>query len=441
MNIYDKFFALAKEKGVDEVEINVSKSSNLSIQLYHHEIETFNANTDGSVSIRGVYNNKFGTISLSSLTKDNLNYAIDMLINNAKVIEKSEKAELFRGSEHYHKVSTYNKGYEKITIEQKKADLFKLESLIEKGDSRVADVMNVGFEETISENMILNSHGLKLKQKSNYFVFVGGVLLKDENDAQDNYEFFIDNDYSKLDVQKLADKIILGAKEKLGGKPCESQKAKTVLSSDCVTTLINVLIDHTSAEKVQKHTSLLEGKLNTKIASNKITISDIPLKRTIFARWFDDEGVATYNKDIIKKGVLQTYIYNMETAKKDGVASTGNGINVGSKIGTGCFALSLKPGKKNLEQLFESVQNGVYITSLAGAHAGINSSSGDFSLQAKGFMIRDGKKSEPLSLITLSGNIMKLFKDVVEVGSDVELKSSGISTPSIVVKSLNISGK
>ena len=157
MNIYDKFFALAKEKGVDEVEINVSKSSNLSIQLYHHEIETFIANTDGSVSIRGVYNNKFGTISLSSLTKDNLNYAVDMLINNAKVIEKSEKAELFGGSEHYHKVSTYNKGYEKITIEQKKADLFKLESLIEKGDSRVADVMNVGFEETISENMILKS--------------------------------------------------------------------------------------------------------------------------------------------------------------------------------------------------------------------------------------------------------------------------------------------
>lgn len=441
MNIYDKFFALAKEKGFQEVEINLSKSSSLSIQLYHHEIESFNANTDASLTIRGIYNDKFGTISLCSLTKENINNVLDMLLSNAKVIEKDEVAQLFQGSDKYHKVSTYNKAYEKVSIDQKKKDLFLLESLIEKADPRVADVFEVGFEETVSENTILNSNGMKLKQKSNYFVFTGGVLLKDENDAQDNFDIVLDNDYSKLNIEELAKKIVDGAKEKLGGKPCESKKMKTVLDSDCVSTLLGVLLSHASAEKVQKHTSLLEGKLNEKIASNKITLQDTPLKRTVYARWFDDEGVATYNKDIIKNGVLKTYLYNLETAKKDGVASTANGVGGGSKIGTGCFALSLKPGKKSLTEIFTKIQNGIYITSLMGAHAGINPSSGDFSLQAKGFLIENGVKTSPVSLITVSGNILKLFKDVVEVANDCKLKLGGISTPSLLIKSLGISGK
>lgn len=441
MNIYDKFFALAKEKGFQEVEINLSKSSSLSIQLYHHEIESFNANTDASLTIRGIYNDKFGTISLCSLTKENINNVLDMLLSNAKVIEKDEVAQLFQGSDKYHKVSTYNKAYEKVSIDQKKKDLFLLESLIEKADPRVADVFEVGFEETVSENTILNSNGMKLKQKSNYFVFTGGVLLKDENDAQDNFDIVLDNDYSKLNIEELAKKIVDGAKEKLGGKPCESKKMKTVLDSDCVSTLLGVLLSHASAEKVQKHTSLLEGKLNEKIASNKITLQDTPLKRTVYARWFDDEGVATYNKDIIKNGVLKTYLYNLETAKKDGVTSTANGVGGGSKIGTGCFALSLKPGKKSLTEIFTKIQNGIYITSLMGAHAGINPSSGDFSLQAKGFLIENGVKTSPVSLITVSGNILKLFKDVVEVANDCKLKLGGISTPSLLIKSLGISGK
>lgn len=441
MNIYDKFFALAKEKGFQEVEINLSKSSSLSIQLYHHEIESFNANTDASLTIRGIYNDKFGTISLCSLTKENINNVLDMLLSNAKVIEKDEVAQLFQGSDKYHKVSTYNKAYEKVSIDQKKKDLFLLESLIEKADPRVADVFEVGFEETVSENTILNSNGMKLKQKSNYFVFTGGVLLKDENDAQDNFDIVLDNDYSKLNIEELAKKIVDGAKEKLGGKPCESKKMKTVLDSDCVSTLLGVLLSHASAEKVQKHTSLLEGKLNEKIASNKITLQDTPLKRTVYARWFDDEGVATYNKDIIKNGVLKTYLYNLETAKKDGVTSTANGVSSGSKIGTGCFALSLRPGKKSLNEIFNKIQNGIYITSLAGAHAGINPSSGDFSLQAKGFLIENGVKTSPVSLITVSGNILKLFKDVVEVANDCKLKLGGISTPSLLIKSLGISGK
>ena len=71
----------------------------------------------------------------------------------------------------------------------------------------------------------------------------------------------------------------------------------------------------------------------------------------------------------------------------------------------------------------------------------MNPLSGDFSLQASGYRIEDGKITTPVNLITIAGNIFKMFNDIAEVGGDVYVTPSGISTPSVVIKSLAISGK
>ena len=227
----------------------------------------------------------------------------------------------------------------------------------------------------------------------------------------------------------------------LGGELCESATYKAVLSPDVVKSFLTFYVGHAEAENVQKRSSLFIGQLGKQIASRKITIEDKPLKRNVFSRWFDDEGVATYNKAIIKNGVLQTYLYNLTTAAKEGVQSTGNASRSGGKMETGTFFLEVKPGKKSQEELFKDVNDGVYITSVQGLHAGLNSQSGNFSLQSTGFLIKNGKKDRPLDVITVSGNLMDVFKDVVEVGSDVRVFPSGISCSSVLIKKIVVSGK
>ena len=91
--------------------------------------------------------------------------------------------------------------------------------------------------------------------------------------------------------------------------------------------------------------------------------------------------------------------------------------------------------------MINNIQEGVYISSIAGLHAGLNPQSGNFSLQAEGFMIREGKLAEPLSLITVAGNLLDLFMDVSEVANNLELQLSGVTSPSLLVKSLAVSGK
>jgi PmbA protein len=75
-----------------------------------------------------------------------------------------------------------------------------------------------------------------------------------------------------------------------------------------------------------------------------------------------------------------------------------------------------------------------------GLHSGLNPTSGDFSLQASGFMIRNGVVSEPVNLITVAGNLIKLFKDVQAVSNENELLLNSYTTSSILVKNLNIAG-
>ena len=229
--------------------------------------------------------------------------------------------------------------------------------------------------------------------------------------------------------------------DQLGGEACESGVYKAVLSPEVVKAFVSFYIDSADAEEIQKRSSLFIGKLGQKVASKKVTIEDKPLAKTIFAKPFDDEGVATYNKPIIKNGVLQTYLYNLTTAAKDGVKSTGNASRGGSLIGTAPNFLYMKPGKKSQEELFQEVGNGVYITEVQGLHAGMNPQSGNFSLQSTGYLIKDGKRDRALDIITVSGNLVKIFMDILEVGNDEELFPSGISCPSVLIKKINVGGK
>ena len=346
---------------------------------------------------------------------------------------------IYKGDAKYKKINTYNKELFDIPAEKKIEKLYELEKLIKAGD-KITEVESVSYSESRSTNTLLNSHGLKLSQRNNYFFIYGGAVAKEGEQVKTGYDFLFSNNFNDIDVKALADKIIKETTAQLGGEPCESGNYPVVLDNSCVASLLSAYLSSADAEEVQKHTSLFEGKLNTKVASSKITIEDRPLQRSLFGRGFDDEGVATYNKAIIKRGVLETYLYNLTSAAKDGVKSTGNGFG-GSKIGVSPVFIYMKPGKKSLEELFVEVNNGVYITDMQGLHAGLDPQTGNFSLQSTGFLIKGGKKDRPLDIITVSGNLMKLFKDIKTLGGDSKTFISAVSCPSVIVKKLAIGGK
>ena len=149
--------------------------------------------------------------------------------------------------------------------------------------------------------------------------------------------------------------------------------------------------------------------------------------------------VPTLNKTVIENGILKTYFYNLEEALIDNVKSTGNGTINGTKAGIDYSNITIKKGRLSEDELFNKIQNGLYITSIGGLHAGLNSSSGDFSLQAEGFAVINGKKDHLLGLFTISGNLFDLFNNIIAVGNNLELLVNSYEVPSIAFKNVNYS--
>ena len=440
MGKYDKFFALAKEAGLQEVELFISESRSLSISMFHGEVDEYKDNNGYSILARGILNGKCGSATADVWNKDKAAWLVKEMVANAKVIENDDPIFIFKGSEKYHKVNTFNKDLENVSIDTIMKGLQDVEKECRALDKRIIEVAGTEYNQVSSKTTLINSNGLNLVQKNNFYYYIVQCVAKEGEQTKSGYDFFFDNDFSKFDAKKFAKKVVDQTVAQLGGEACASNKYKAVLHPDVVTSLLKAYIGHANAEEVQKKSSLFIGKVGQKIASKKVTIEDRPLQKNPFARWFDDEGVATYNKAIIKNGVLQTYLYNLTTAAKDGVQTTGNGYG-GGKKGVEPAFLYLKPGKKSLEELFAEVGNGVFITEVSGLHAGLNPQSGNFSLQSTGFMIENGKKGKPLDLITISGNLLEIFQDVLEVGNDTYVSPSGVSAQSLLIKKIAVSGK
>jgi PmbA protein len=438
---FDAYFALAKEKGVEVLELYYSRAKSLSFKLYNAQIEGYKLSEDISLYARGVVNGKIGYASTEKIGKETAAFLINEIITNAGTVTKEELAIIFKGSEKYKKKNVFNPAIADLSIDVKKTNLFEVERKLKAADPRIAQVNACSYQERESEAILMNSYGLKLKRKSNYYYYYAGVLAIQGEERKSEGDVHFSNDPTSFNIDTFVNKITSKALAKFNGTQCASKNYKTVLDKEVVADLLAAYLDNVSAEEVQKKTSLMIGKLNQPVASKKVTVMEMPLKKNPFFTYFDDEGVATYNKTVIKKGVLQTYFHNLNTAHLDGVQTTGNGYRTGGKIGVGFQNIVLKPGRKSLTELFASIGEGVYITEVMGVHASLNPTSGNFSLQANGFMIENGQKSTPLTLITVAGNLMDMFLNVKEVANDNELLSSGYDVPSLVIKKLAISGK
>lgn len=438
---YEKFFDKAKEVGIEALELSITKSEKFSFSLFKNEIDSYSVSSSYRLSARGIYNGKLGYASSEKIDQTTIDYIVDHIKENATFNTSEDKPFIFAGSPKYSKKNVYNKVLATTSASEKISLVKKLDATIKEKDSRINEV-ETSYEEETEEYILMNSYGLKLSSKQNYAVVYSSAVANDEKGETKNGNVIkLLTDLSELNIEELSNKVVKDTIDQFGSEPCASGKYKCVFNPRCTSQLLSFFLNSISSEEVQKNTSLLKGKLHQEVCSKKLTITESPLQKNVFFRYFDDEGVATYNKTLIKNGVLNTYLYNLTTANKDGVETTGNGYKNGSGIGVRAVNVAIKPSKISEEELFTKVKNGVYITSISGLHSGMNAQSGNFSLISQGFMIRDGKLAEPLSLITVAGNLFEVFNNVAVVANNSELQLNSYSVPSIYVRSIQISGK
>ncbi|MFP4478562.1 MAG: TldD/PmbA family protein [Candidatus Izemoplasmatales bacterium] len=436
MNI-EKLFSRASEKGVSDIQVYMSDKTNLSIEIFEGDIDKYEISDTKSLTIRGIYKNKMGTFVTEVLEDDIIDEVIDTIIASAKEIDSLDDAIIYEGDKEYKKLDDiFNEDLAKLDVKKKIQTLKDMDKFLHEYDERMS-VVETMYSENTNKVVLKNSKGLDLENIANSAYMGGSVIVKDENDQRVGFDVLISNDFNDFDIRKIAKEIADNALAALGAKPVPSDDYEIVFSNSALATLLSAFQNIFSADAVQKNTSLLKGKLNEKVGSDLVNIVDDPfMKKSARSRSFDDEGVATSYKELIKDGVLKTYLHNLVTAKKDDVTSTGNGFG-GSVTAVN---LKMESGESILGDMIQSMEEGIYITDVQGAHAGANAVSGDFSLQAMGYYIKGGKQVRPVALITVAGNFIDMLKDITMVGNDGKMSYYGVTTPSVKIKSMPVSG-
>ena len=440
----DKLFEEAKNNGFNEYEVYYVDRESLSINVYKEEVEKYSLTTSYGLSFRGKINGKIGYSYTEILDED----AIKMLVKNSKesalTIENEDIQFIYEGDKEYAEVSSYYEALENLPADKLIDLALSMEKESKALDNRVASFGGCGIGYSKSKYGIINSKGLNLENKSNLLSAYVVPIIKEGEDMHDGMGYVIAKSLEDVNPKKIAEDGINEAVSRIGGKSIPSGKYKTIINNEAMVSLLSTFAGVFSGDAAQKGLSLLKGKEGEIIASDKVTLLDDPhLVDGLSSVPFDDEGVATKKKDIIHEGKLITLLHNLKTAHKGNTKSTGNGFksSYASPVGVSPTNFYIQKGSKSFDELLEEVGEGLLITEFAGLHSGASSITGDFSLAAKGFYIKNGKKDFPVEQITVAGNFFDLLKNVVEVGADLKFPMSSVGSPSVRVEGLSIAGK
>lgn len=436
-----ELLAAAQESGIPEAEVYYHQSDSMRAFVNKGEIDNYTVSMSGGLSLRGLIDGKMGTAYTEALDKDALVMLIRGVLESATLVNDKDEQFIFPGSPSYASVDTLG---DRGTPQQRIDLTLALDKVGRSVDPRVQD-LGFTFVETEHETVrIVNTHGLSLQHEADLCVaYVSAIAREGERVATGEAMEALPN-LSALNPEAVARRAVQDAVFQLDASSIPSGEMPVIFQHSAMADLFGAFLGVFSADAAQKGLSLLAGREGQTIAAPCVTLTDDPLLAGgLYTRAFDAEGVATFPKNIVEGGTLITMLHNLKTAKKAGVSTTANAARGGyaGPVGIAPTNFTLLPGAMDLEGLTANMQQGLVITGVEGLHAGTNAVSGDFSLLAHGYTVKDGKPGQAVEQVTVAGNFYQLLQDIVAIGNDIPPQTGRLRCPSVWVRSLSIAGQ
>ena len=236
---------------------------------------------------------------------------------------------------------------------------------------------------------------------------------------------------------KLADARALGryagqrAAARLGARKMATRQAPVLFEAPVAVGLIGHFVSAVSGGNLYRKTSFLVDTLGKQVFPPLVAIDERPHEpQGMASSPFDEEGVATIERPIVRAGVVEGYFLGSYAARKLGMKSTGSA--------GGHHNLVVRSEGPDFEGMLKTMGRGLLVTELLGQ--GVNPVTGDYSRGAAGYWVEGGEIAFPVEEITIAGNLNQMFKQIAAIGSDVVVRS-GRSTGSILVESMTIAGE
>ena len=439
--IADRVVALAQAG--EQVEAYVSRSLSTDVRVYEGEVEHFVSAQSEGIGIRVIRDGRTGTSYAGTLdpaviadvlaeARDNLGYGeVDQWSGLAEPDGVAVTPQVL-WSERLESVPTARK------IELAK----ELERLARAADSRVR-VDDSNYSDSFGEAAVATTTGVRVSGRENGCYLSVGTLADDGDETQTGFGFSVGRDVDELDIEKAAREAADRATRLLGATKPASRRVTVVLDPFVTAQFLGIIGGTLNGDSVVKGRSLFANRLGDQVASPLVTLVDDPTNPLAYtATDIDGEGLAARRNVLIDRGKLGMFVQSSYSARRMGMATTGNGTRGGyaGSPGAGCLALQVVPGTRSQAEIVAGIDDGILIQQVQGLHSGVNPVSGDFSTGAAGITIANGTLGAPVREFTTASTLQKMLLDIAEVGGDLEwlpMRATGVS---LVIHDVTMSG-
>ena len=430
--------------GATEAEAYVQKARTIRVE-FSEAIENFRAVESIGMNLRVALGKKTAMYSTSILDEGEISKAAAKAVKIAKVAP--EDPHWKHMNKKFGKVSAegyYDSALENLDYQEVVETLVSAINRMKSYDARVRPTR--GFVTTYVSNVsIANSYNDSTERRET------GIGAWMRTKAEDNgmkgtgTEHQQARFWKEINFDDLAVKAAEKAVKFLKAKPISSGKMSVIIRNQIFANILGVILSGPiNADWVQKGRSPLSNKLGNQIASENINIVDDGI---MHGGWrtkpFDDEGYPTQRTHVIEKGILKNYLYNMYTALKDNVKSTGNAQRPYYWMTPEPQPnnLIMKPGEASPEDIIHDTKTGIYIEDTIGEWLS-NPVSGNLNATVThGYLVKNGELAEPIKGVIISGNFYELLQKGIEtIGNDLR-NSMHNYAPTVKLAPLTIAGK
>ncbi len=429
----------ARALGADLAEVFLKASRNMTAEVRGGEVDALQSSVEFGYSLRVIRDKRLG-FSFSN-NADDADSVIERSVEASRWTEQDDYLDLPEPDAHQ-PLKVFDPAIEALSEDEAVAKALAVEAAALKTDRRIRKVRKASISCSTGDVLIANSKGLRKEYSSSACAAQITVAAEEDGKSQMGWDFDGGRFLGDIDFEAVGRKAADRALCLLGARKIEASKAAVVLDDSVAVEFLGIFSSLLSSEFVQKGKSLLAGKKGERVVSPLISVVDDGLmERRLGSRPFDGEGVPAFRNNLIEEGVLRGYMYNIHTARKEGVRSTGNAARPGSSslpsVGPSVLYIAAAGSVTSKKNLLAMPDRCLYVVDAMGIHTA-NPVSGEFSIGVSGLWVENGEIKYPVREAVISGNILEFFGRVRAVADEPGFYGN-MGSPGLLIEPVDIS--
>jgi PmbA protein len=423
----------ARVLGASQAEASVSMDVGLSVSARLGEVETVEYQRDRGMGITVYFGTRKGSASTADLGAAALRETVAKACSIARYTAEDPCAGLPDPQELAHDVPDLDLSHPwDIAPEQACEMAIACEAAAMAVDPRITNSEGAGVSSHRGLRAYGNSLGFLAAYPGTVHSVSCAVLGAEGEQMERDYWYSTVRDWRALeDAASVGRRAGERTVARLGARKLATTRAPVLFAPDVARGLIAHFLGAIRGGAQYRRASFLLEAAGQQVFPDWFALSERPhLPRALASAPFDHEGVATRDRELVEGGVLLGYVLGTYSARKLGLRTTGNS--------GGNYNVLVRGRDRSFDDMLALTGRGLLVTELMGQ--GVNGVTGDYSRGASGFWIEDGRPAYPVHEITVAGNLKDMYRHVVDVGADVDLRG-GIRTGSILIEEMTVAGE